>query len=109
MPRPAYIVCSQLGSIDQYTNSISCFNIVEGLGAIAAPDGPDGQPATRGETFPPIRIVATWLRDEDESPDQTFESEIWVLFRSPQGEQPLGIGRYEPFSFSTRYYRCIVP
>jgi hypothetical protein len=110
MPRPAYIVCSLLGSIDQYTNAPSCFNIVESINiedtlgtaaGRAAPD-PDEDPLV-------LRVLATWLREPDEPDDRKYECELLVLLKDSKGTQPLAAVQFDPFLFTAPFYRCTVP
>jgi hypothetical protein len=102
MPLPGYIVCSQHGSIDVYTNGVSCFNIFEQV-EIAPP-----APAGRGQPLF-VRVLATWLLGPNDSPDQEFDCEVRLLHLTDKEPQELGTAQFQPFKFSIPFYRCTVP
>ena len=95
MARAAYIVFSQSGSIDEATNGISFFNVIEGV---------EGSTPIEGEKVPPgtslglkARLVATWMKEEGDTPDVKYEGEI--ICTSPKGT-PIFAGEFPAFSFA---------
>jgi hypothetical protein len=79
MPRPQFIICSESGAVDKYTNGISAYNILEVIELTSKQD----TTSDFQRTWPvlAVRMVATWLRDEHET-GQEFEYE--TRFQLPQ-------------------------
>ena len=70
-------VLCQSGAIDQKTNTISIFQVLETLTVIEAPE--------EGVTIPiPFEIFSLWIRSDEEVPSL---GRMRVLYRQPQGEE----------------------
>jgi hypothetical protein len=93
MPRPAYIVFAQMGVVDQATNGISFFNVIEGVDGVAM-EPTATPPADAGMV---AHLTAVWLKEPSDTPDVYFESDVICL--SPSGT-PIFLGVTPPFSFA---------
>ena len=95
MARPAYMVFSQSGAVDQATNSISFFNVIEGIEGRAHMDG---QPVPPGASLGlNARLAAVWMKEEGDTPDVSFDGDITCT--APSGA-PVFVGMLAPFSFA---------
>lgn len=94
MPSPVYILCSQAGVEDKTTRLLSHFNVLERISvAIARPQERDAVRQPLLHYF--FRLVAVWLREEDDQEMVTYEAEIAI--RPPVGDETI-IGKTE-FTF----------
>jgi len=111
MPRAGYIVCSALGALDQYTNLVSCFNIIEEIPVFSLPSVPTGHQVritAAGIPRPiPLRIVSTWLKEEAEAPELEYEAECVARF--PGHVDEILVGRFEKVVFTSAVMRLVVP
>lgn len=98
MPRPVFIICSQSASEDAETHFLSLFQIVEQLMVPKIPEG-SKETISRGFSF---RITAVWMRGEEDTPEQTFDSQLRLHF--PGTSDPRILGE-NSFSFSARFQR----
>lgn len=86
MPRPQFIICSQSTAIDQDSNSLSIFNVMEGISIHLGNEHPQ-----QAEDFKPgnvlntlnFRVVAVWMREENDSPKDEYDYEFYI---HPPGE-----------------------
>lgn len=119
MPRPAYIICSRTGALDQYTNSVSCFNIIEALNVskmetekVESKDegSPEGKSAVtlpiRVQSFG-MRVLAVWIKEESDSSKDEFEAQI--VFRLENTPIDLMIVGFPNFHFEKRMHRLVAP
>lgn len=122
MPRPAYIVCAQSGSVDQYTNRASMFDIVEVFKASQRPTSAEEVKkleAAFGEDAPTedglsifvaellrLRILCTWMRSPEDSPTDRFESQIAIV--TPDGQDFVKTVT-TPTLFTQVFHRVFVP
>lgn len=101
MPHKHYIVCSQSASVDQDTNAISLFHVLDGfdvfLGVTKPPEGMRGDPLEAIR----IRCVAVWMRLPDESPKEVFDYQLIV---EAPGEPEIIISEGE-FTFPKAFHR----
>lgn len=104
MPRPGYIICSVSGALDQYTNAISLHGVVESIKIKEAKPSPDG---TIVAVPLSMRVVAVWLKDEEDKPEQAFETQI-VAFIQGREKQILR-AEFPPFYFDKPVRRFILP
>jgi hypothetical protein len=105
MPRPGYLICAASGSLDQYTEAVSLFNIIESIGVSAVNPRGDGTIA-----IPPpmsMRIIAVWLKGENDAPEDRFETEIAGY--APVDGRPLFRADFPAFQFGNPVRRFIVP
>jgi hypothetical protein len=108
MPRPLYIFCAASGSIDQYTNAVSLYGLIESITYTELKPPPDQPPGTIVVARPlSMRVVAAWLKEDGDSPEQTFEADL-IAF-APRQDQPLITSQFPPFKFSAPVHRLIVP
>jgi len=99
MPKPVYIICSQSGTVDQATNLVSLFHVVESL--YVRPETPEYP--TPSLTF---RTTAVWMRAERDGPDDEYESEFLLHLPGQQPESPPGFtGR---FRFTQYFHRLVL-
>jgi len=85
MPKPVYIVCAQSVSLDKSTNLLSLFHVLEGFTLRAPSEGDvsieQGEEAPAG--IPTINLdfvgVATWEREEQDSPETEFDFVVQVI------------------------------
>jgi hypothetical protein len=109
MPRPVYIICSDSGAIDHRTNQLSIFNVLESIDVtpLASLPGGDKVPNEliaflRGLLPVDIRVTAVWMRDDADSADQVFETEV---VGSDPGGKPLFRATVNDFSFTVPFHR----
>lgn len=104
MPKPSYIICCQGSSIDQTTNLVTAFQILEGFNVFLRQSN-DGPPEVEFGNLPmqvvPFIGISTWMRDDDDNDDQEYEHEI--VLRSP-GKEPKS-SACSTFRFTRRYQR----
>lgn len=105
MPRPMYIICSQAGALDQYTNGISFFNVIESIRGMEVKPPVEGGIAVVAPLL--MRLAAAWLREETDTPEQEFESQLVVL--APVSNEPLASVQFPPFRFVAPVHRLVVP
>ena len=121
MPRSAYIMLSVSGSVDQFQNKLSIFDVVEVITVSSFQEESqakqpgksldmeqstrvaDPTPAIMG---PPLRLVSTWMREEGDTPEIRFESQVACL--CPDGQE-LFITAPQELQFSEFFHRLIVP
>lgn len=99
MPLPVYFICSQSGAIDQATNLASAFNILETVQIAQI------RPTTAPIRPNTIRLLAAWMREESDTPDQVFQVDIFGIF-PPDGRE-LQLGQTE-FQFTLPLQRLFV-
>jgi hypothetical protein len=100
MPRPAYILFSESGAIDEHTNKISFFDVIEAFDVKPIPT--DGTPRIAKK----LRAVAVWIKDAEDTPDMVFEIE----FRCTDKDGTVLFGtETDTFSFSGPFHRHILP
>lgn len=96
MPRPVYIICSESGAVDGATNLVSHFSVLEQISFRRRPD------EEKLEDRPPAlfkcRVVAVWLKTEDDVVGRDYESQI-VLVSPPEGKETI-VGQ-QHFTFAS--------
>jgi hypothetical protein len=103
MPRPVYILCSESGTEDKQTGLLSFFHVIEKIQIISVPEADE-----QGRVFltsQRIRVVAVWMRGEEDSPTQEFEYQTVLVLPPYHKEIPSGYGR---FVFSKPLHRFTV-
>ncbi len=105
MPTSAYTICSLTGAVDVYNNSLSCYNVIEIVQFTRIPEPQPGQPQVVARV-PTCRIVAVWLRDDADDPNQLYEARL--VSRRAGGEVS-ELGRFPQFRFPTQFHRLVVP
>ena len=107
MPRPLYIVCATSGSLDQRTNALSLFGLIETITYHELKSPPDASPGTPlvAATLSML-IAAAWLREEADAPEQRFEAEL-VCFL-PGSDEPALVVPFDPFRFESPIHRLVV-
>jgi hypothetical protein len=104
MPQPVYLICSQSNAIDQATNMISFFNVIETIHIKEVPE--EAKTESDNRRLFSMRIVSVWMRTEDDKPDQQFEVEFTVRWQL--GDKPPEshvITPVTPFAFTTLFHR----
>ncbi len=89
MPRPVYIIAARSGSLDQKSNLMSLFSILERIHVQAEVEGGTaGTPVAFPANMPPVemRITAVWMADEGEE-GQAFDSQL--VMKNPEGIEEL--------------------
>ena len=99
MPRQTYMVCSLSGAADMFTQSVSCFHIVDTIKVdkLKPEDLKNLKPFT-------MRVVSGWMRDSEEQPNQIFEAKLILYF---QENEPFGIVQFDSFSFGALFHRLL--
>ncbi len=113
MPIPAYIICSESGSIDrskQNADRVSYFDIHEviNIRRVTSHDA-QGKPTDIGRPFI-ARIVASWIRLPDESADVIYEGQMVGRLVDPSG--PRGesvIFDFGKFTLKHIAHRLLIP
>jgi hypothetical protein len=104
MPRPLYMICASSGALDQYTNTMSLYRVIESVRLRAI----QPQPGSLVILSPlSMLIVAAWVKEPQDEPEQTFEAEIGGFMPGNEGE--LFSTSFPPFKFETPVHRLIVP
>jgi len=107
MPIPVYVMCSASGAVDQRTNLVSLFNIIEAIQVYAegAPDEEIRSQPGRGNT---LFVMAVWMREESDPPGAKYDGEVVLL--APNGDVLVaaGAGAFE-FPPDDLFYRFQVP
>jgi hypothetical protein len=80
MPKPIFIVCSESGSADKYSNDVSIFNVLETLVFSSPATNESGRVA---RDIDHVRITALWRADEDSSNGEYYHE---FLIRIPGRE-----------------------
>src|SRR5208283_2317000 len=104
MPRPGYVLCAASGAIDQFTNAVSLFGIVETIEFQNVQAIPGVITQVRVLT---VRAVETWGKEEGDADEHEFQSELIGLF--PQQQQPVVLAQFHAFRFLQPFQRLIVP
>jgi hypothetical protein len=104
MPRPGYIICSASGSLDQYTNAVSIFGVIESVTVGEARPQPGGTVAV---TPLSMRVIATWLKGDEDAPDHKFETQIVAFVQGREKE--VIRADFDPFVFNTIVRRFVLP
>src|SRR5580693_9354611 len=86
MPRPGYLICSASGAVDEATKLASAFNIVETLHVFPVQPEPNQSVMVN---MPPLRIMAHWLRDDQDLPEVEFEVLFSAQFPNSNAEREL--------------------
>lgn len=79
MVRPLFIICSESGAVDRYTNSISAFSVLESVQIVKAPtlDQAMKSGSLQSVMVLPIKLVCVWLADaEDFGKEYSFKCQI---------------------------------
>ncbi|HKI33848.1 MAG TPA: hypothetical protein VKA46_18490 [Gemmataceae bacterium] len=106
MPRPVYLLCSQSGAIDETSNAISFFNLIEEVKRFKIPK------KHLASAFRPLamRVVACWMNADGDAPGQVFEAQFAAKYPNKGEELPDEYIFSTPaFSFKTVYHRLIAP
>jgi hypothetical protein len=108
MPRPAYIVCSVSGAVDQFNGSISCFGLIE---TVYIPN-PESPPLPIPKPLF-VRITIAWLKEDG---DENRDYEGQVVVRLPDGQilrtadgDDIVLGGFVPIRIVTPVHRLLVP
>jgi hypothetical protein len=108
MPKPVFIIVSRSNSLDRSSGFLSIFEVIEGY-ALAIGNDPQGIKALEGvageaSSSIEFKVVATWMRDDSESPSEEFEHQIEI--RSP-GE-PAKLLHSSTLSFEKTFHRIMI-
>lgn len=105
MARPLFLICSESGVVDRFTNSSSVFNIIESIQFLRTKDGGDARPAGEQDATPHlrIRILASWLADEADMED-SFHHETRIRMPGSNTWQTVATGT---FVWKTKHHRFI--
>src|SRR5262245_49785220 len=107
MPIPAYVMCSSSGAVDQRTNLVSLFNVVEAIDVYAAgtPEKDIKTQAGRGNS---LFVMAVWLREDADLPSAKYDGEIAIIL--PTGEELVTVGARDfEFPQSDVFFRFQAP
>jgi hypothetical protein len=102
MPKPGYLICSTSGAHDQFGGGASAFGILEVLTGNETQRQPDG---TLIATPLSMRIMATWLKDEDDDQKQFFETVFFVFLPGKEAEYIRA--EFPPFLFESSVRRFV--
>ena len=107
MARPLFIICSESGSIDRYSNRLSAYKILETIEIVGQADYERLRSSSSDELPLPIitiRAVATWIGDpEDTGAEYEYQSQ--VHYPGTGSAKPVGAGR---FRWAAKNHRVIV-
>ena len=104
MPRPAYVMFSQSGSVDKYTNRVTVTDVIE---VIQVRRGPaDGSQPPGHQSGRPYRLVAVWMKEEGDNPEDDFEQQVVCI--DPNGNEFFA-SPVSQFRFATIFYRLESP
>lgn len=107
MPRPAYIVCASVATVDRETSSLSFTNVIETISPIPE-DGNQPQGSVPvSQHYVGARLIATWAREDGDDIEQRYECRV-------SGVRPDGGSLFESpwipvrFQQDTYHYRVVV-
>lgn len=107
MGLPAYIIYSGSGSIDSISNRVNLFDLIEVIEVQKVEEKPkldSVQPEQKkGKTH---RVVAAWIKELTDSPDDIFECQIVCL--DPNGTELMKT-ELNSFKFEMPFHRVILP
>ena len=106
MARPLYIICAESMSLDQNTNLVSLFHVLEGF-TVQFETTPKTDGQSKSDTLP-VNVAspkfyscAVWMKDANDGPEDEYEYE--TVATSPGGEElTVNAGS---FSFTKTFYR----
>jgi hypothetical protein len=104
MPRPVYLLCCQSSSIDQATNRISLFNVVEEIHVVLIKEQGKLPAPMIGST---LRVVSTWMREEGDDPEQPFHVEFAVKIPTPTGSPEEVVFSGAEVRFGAPFHRLV--
>jgi len=108
MPRPAYILFAESGSLDEFTNQVSAFNIVELI--IVRKSIPDLPPFPSRQIKRKFRLIAAWIKDDGDTPDVVFQIQLSCFDQAGRAIYTSGIDSFSftPDSYFHRYIASTV-
>ena len=77
MPTPVFIICSESGAVDRFTNLVSIHNVFDRL--IVKQRQPDENVPATGSPWLSFRVTAVWRSSEEEREGE-FEHETLLVF-----------------------------
>lgn len=95
MPRPAYIICSESGVIDQSRNLASHFSVLE---KITFQRRPVQERLEDRTAIFRCRVVAVWMKTDEDTPGQEFEAQL--VFVSPPNGREIIVAETGRFAFA---------
>lgn len=88
------MICSQSASIDRDTNQVSFSDVVESFAVVKG----DAPPPAKLKLIPLVfRVMAAWIKDENDPPEQKYEYHLTVV--PPKAEETI-VAKFE-FVFKT--------
>ena len=103
MAIPVYIICSESGSVDQITNNVSLFSVIEKLFYVKIEHPDDYKKLPKQPPLANVRSTAVWKREESEA-GTTFEHQTLMLL---PGEEKPSIVAEGSFVFKGTTHRMI--
>jgi hypothetical protein len=107
MARSLFIICSQSIALDQITNALCVFHVLEGYDFSFSSTSPQkhGESDDTALFAPPSFFAnAVWMRTEDDVDEDVFE---WELSLAPPGKESQVI-KSGLFSFTKTFFRITV-
>src|SRR5438093_1007045 len=106
MPHLEYAIPCQLASIDQRTNAVSLFNIIESLEVIRRPSETDDE--ARARSLTPMEVVTLWRRLPEDAEDTRFKQVLTIV--TPDGsEEELSQSDFQIPHFRHRVHVQLAP
>jgi len=103
MPKPVFIICSESGTVDRFTNLVSIHNVIEHLTCHAGESGEKKDGAPGGLGISKMRATAQWSKSEGDDSRAFFHEFTISMFGSP----PKVISA-SAFAFRTPFHRFVV-
>ncbi len=109
MPVPGHIIAAMSGAIDRHTNRANFFNVIETVEVSLADAQPIPHEPGTLETLSVgalrIFIVAMWIREDGDRPEDQFETEIWCKMADGT---PVFMTPPIQFSFTRPCHRLVI-
>ena len=95
MPKPVYILCAESGSIDEKTNRVSHFNIIEKITVTRERIPRQTRSTPIGPPLNSMQVVSVWMRTVQDTENQEFEYELNLFLPHRSKKLIPGRGRFK--------------
>lgn len=102
MPKPVYIICAERAVVDQETNLVSFFNVIDKLDVALWPSDAVAPPQKKIAILG-AKAVASWSKVKGDE-GKKFEAEM--LFNAPNGQ--LATSGVMPFEFGENMFQRFI-
>jgi hypothetical protein len=97
MAKPLYIICAETVVLDRHTNRVSAVNLIENV-PISRHDEETPESTKKRKPLS-FDILTAWAREDDDSVENTYESEIVAFFPNAPHADGVILGRFPELTF----------